>query len=210
MADQGNPNATGEVAVVEPAAGAEGAENTKTEEAGGTEGEGSAGTGEGDGGEGAKGEGDGGEPDLDSYAFELPEGMTLPEDTAAEVKAFAKEHNLTVKDAQKLVSLGVKQRQAEADAYAKTVEGWVATVKADKDIGGDKLQENLAVAKAAIKTFGDQELTDLLDGTRYGSHPAIVRFMYKVGKALAEDSVVQGAGKPQASGSKFYKNSNMK
>ncbi len=71
--------------------------------------------------------------------------------------------------AQKLVDVypkvlaGVQQQQAES--WQKQTEDWAAAVKADKDIGGDKLASNLGAAQRAIDTFGTKELKEYLDGT---------------------------------------------
>lgn len=48
---------------------------------------------------------------------------------------------------------------------SKQTEDWTAAVKADKDIGGDKLASNLGAAQRAIDTFGTKELKEYLDGT---------------------------------------------
>ncbi|EDH6553857.1 peptidase, partial [Salmonella enterica subsp. enterica serovar Richmond] len=58
---------------------------------------------------------------------------------------------------------GVQQQQAES--WQKQTEDWTAAVKADKDIGGDKLASNLGAAQRAIDTFGTKELKEYLDGT---------------------------------------------
>ncbi len=81
----------------------------------------------------------------------------------------ARELNLTQEQAQKLVDVypkvlaGVQQQQAES--WQKQTEDWAAAVKADKDIGGDKLASNLGAAQRAIDTFGTKELKEYLDGT---------------------------------------------
>lgn len=50
-------------------------------------------------------------------------------------------------DAYPKILAGVQQRQA--DAWQAQTEEWAATVKADKEIGGDKLTANLGVAQRA-------------------------------------------------------------
>ncbi|ECB0750165.1 peptidase, partial [Salmonella enterica subsp. enterica] len=87
----------------------------------------------------------------------------------AQFEPVARELNLTQEQAQKLVDVypkvlaGVQQQQAES--WQKQTEDWAAAVKADKDIGGDKLASNLGAAQRAIDTFGTKELKKYLDGT---------------------------------------------
>lgn len=84
----------------------------------------------------------------------------------------------------------VQQRQA--DAWQAQTEEWAATVKADKEIGGDKLTANLGVAQRALDTFGTPELKEYLNGTGLGNHPELVKAFIKVGKAMSEDGMVTG------------------
>jgi hypothetical protein len=61
------------------------------------------------------------------------------------------------------------------------------------------LAENLSVAKKALDAFGSPELRVLLEQSGLGNNPEVIRFMFRAGKAISEDSFVgrsTGAGKP--------------
>jgi hypothetical protein len=60
-------------------------------------------------------------------------------------------------------------------------------------IGGDKLAENLGIARKALDQFGTPELKDVLNMTGFGNHPAVIRAFYKIGKAISEDKFVKGS-----------------
>lgn len=131
------------------------------------------------------------------YDIKLPEG-TVQGELINDLKAFAKEKGLTNEEAQKLADLGVKQAQGFvaqlAEAQKTQTAEWAAATTADKDIGGDKLPENLAVAKKALDNFGTPEFKKLLNESGLGNHPEIVRFMVKAGKAISEDGrLITGA-----------------
>lgn len=133
----------------------------------------------------------------EKYEFKPAEGQEL--DTAAleQFEPIARELNLTNEQAQKMVDLyGTKimpmVQQQQAEAWQKTTEQWAADVKADKEIGGDKLIDNLSAAQRAMEQFGDPELKEYLDTTGLGNHPALVKAFIKVGKAMSEDKVVTG------------------
>ncbi|EAY3774999.1 peptidase [Salmonella enterica] len=133
----------------------------------------------------------------EKYEFKPAEGQEL--DTAAleQFEPIARELNLTNEQAQKMVDLyGTKimpmVQQQQAEAWQKTTEQWAADVKADKEIGGDKLTANLSAAQRALDQFGDPELKEYLDSTGLGNHPALVKAFIKVGKAMSEDKVVTG------------------
>lgn len=132
----------------------------------------------------------------EKYEFTAGEGVELDTEALKDFEPVARELNLTNEQAQKLVDAypkilaGVQQRQAEA--WQKQTEGWAETVKADKEIGGDKLTANLSAAQRALEQFGDPELKEYLDSTGLGNHPALVKAFIKVGKAMSEDKVVTG------------------
>ena len=131
----------------------------------------------------------------ETYDLKMPEGVELDQAAAAEFTAIAKELKLDQAAAQKLADVGAKMVQRQVEAHAKLVESWVEQVKTDNEIGGDKLAENLGVARKALEAFGTPELRDVLNATGLGNHPEVIRAFYKVGKAISEDRFVGGAPK---------------
>lgn len=138
------------------------------------------------------------------FEFKPAEGQEL--DTAAleQFEPIARELNLTNEQAQKMVDLyGTKimpmVQQQQVEAWQKTTEQWAADVKADKEIGGDKLTSNLSAAQRALAQFGTPELKEYLEGTGLGNHPELVKAFVKVGKAMSEDGMVTGKESGQRS-----------
>jgi hypothetical protein len=87
-------------------------------------------------------------------------------------------------------------RHAEVLTQAKAQ--WVEGARSDKEFGGEKLTENLAVAKRALDTFGTPELRTLLNESGLGNHPEIIRAFFRAGKAISEDKfVTAGSGSPK-------------
>lgn len=130
------------------------------------------------------------------YKFTAPEGVELDPSSTEEFVALAKEAKLPVELAQKVVDIAIKREAARAEAFATEVKGWEESVKSDKELGGDKLPETLATCRKAID-LGPPELRDLLSSSKMGSHPAVVKWAYAVGKALSEDRFVQGGSAPK-------------
>lgn len=137
------------------------------------------------------------EPEVD-VQFDLPEGVAFDEQGATEFKAMVKELKLQPDAAKKLADLAASRARAQHEAHAALIESWTEAVKTDKEIGGERLTENLAVAKRAVDTFGSQALKDLLNQTGLGNHPEVVKAFYKAGKAISEDGFVRGAPKAPA------------
>ena len=168
------------------------------------------------------------EPGSLSYAdFKVPEGVSLNPELLAEFAGIAKGFGLQQEQAQALTDLGVKlsgQLQAKhgaeqsalqeafnvgegavksaefvrPQALSAQVSQWEAAVKADAELGGDKLAENLAVAVKARDALGSPALLELLNKSGLGSHPELIRAFFKAGQLLAEDSLVSGGVKPAA------------
>lgn len=134
------------------------------------------------------------QPNDVDYDFTLPEGFTANEELAGELKALAKENGLSKEAAQKFADLGVKMQQQQADQWQTQVDQWAEDVKADKELGGEKFDENIALAKQALDKFGGQELKDLLQSTGFGNHPAIVKAFYNIGKSVSNDVLVVSNG----------------
>ncbi len=129
----------------------------------------------------------------EKYEFKAPEGREFDAQVLEQFSEVAKELKLTQEGAQKVIdklSNAIAEKQTNTLEAAKTE--WVKSVNADKEIGGDKLNENLAVAKKALETFGTPELRALLNESGLGNHPEIIRAFFKAGKAISEDRMVSG------------------
>ncbi|EJI6850243.1 peptidase [Salmonella enterica] len=140
----------------------------------------------------------------EKYDFKPAEGQELDAAALEQFEPIARELNLTNEQAQKMVDLyGTKimpmVQQQQAEAWQKTTEQWAADVKADKEIGGDKLTGNLSAAQRALAQFGTPELKEYLEGTGLGNHPELVKAFIKIGKAMSEDGMVDGSNQGQRS-----------
>lgn len=129
--------------------------------------------------------------------FTLPEGVELNEELMGEFKPLAKELNLSQEQAQKLVDLQANEMakitKAQEQTWNDLNESWVDQAMKDEEIGGKsetEFKEKVAVATKALEKFGTPELRQALDLTGAGNHPEILRFAYRVGKALSEDQIV--------------------
>jgi len=104
----------------------------------------------------------------------------------------------------------IAARQSEQLAAAQA--GWLDSAKSDKEYGGDKLPQSLAVAQKAMEAFATPELKSLFEATGLGNHPEIVRFMVRAGNAISEDKHISGrnsgAAPAQTMAQRMYPNMN--
>jgi len=129
----------------------------------------------------------------EKYDLQIPDGVNMDSAGVDAFAEFARDAGLTQDKASALLSkmapvMAQRQQQAIEAMHAE----WAGQSKSDSEFGGDKLHENLAVAKRAMDKFGTPELTKLLNESGMGNHPEIIRAFYRAGKAISEDRFVSG------------------
>jgi hypothetical protein len=124
--------------------------------------------------------------------FELPDNFDMNDETLGEYHTFAKENGLTQEQAQRGVDMVAQMKQAEMTQWVDQQKSWVDDAKKDAEYGGDKFEENIAVAVKARDSFGTPEFNEMLDSSGLGNHPEMIRFLNRVGKQISEDGVIVG------------------
>lgn len=134
--------------------------------------------------------------------FTLPEGMTVDEPGMKAATDLFKEARLPQEQAQKFIDLAVGREKAAAEAsvkaYVELQNKWVSEIKADPEIGGDRLDATMASCARAIDRLAVPGLKDALNMTGAGNHPAIVKAFNRLGQLLSEDRFRPGNGAPPA------------
>lgn len=133
------------------------------------------------------------------YELKMPEGVEFDSKHVEDFTKFSKDElKLPPDQAQKLLEWYGKTVQTNAKSmetvWKETNDGWIKSAREDKEIGGDKFDANLAIAKQALKKFGSPELTEALNYTGAGNHPELIKFFYKVAKATGEDTMTSSDG----------------
>jgi hypothetical protein len=130
----------------------------------------------------------------------------MDEQTGTEFKVIAKELDLTQEQAQKLLDFGGEKLRAQIEApyklWAETQAKWQAEVKADKEIGGTKLEQSIKDAAQVfvpgesnpfVKSDAEAKaLREALNMTGAGNNPAMVKFFVKIGALLKEPGSLSG------------------
>lgn len=130
----------------------------------------------------------------ETYDFKAPEGQQFDPEVMKTYTEVVKELNLPKEAAQKMldkIAPALQQRQAQQIEAINNE--WIESVKTDKEYGGEKLQENLSIAKKALDQFATPEFKSFLEESRLGNNPEVIRFMLRVGKAVSEDRFVAGS-----------------
>lgn len=131
----------------------------------------------------------------DAYEdFTLPEGMEMDTEVLGEFKNLAKELNIPQAKAQQLIDfqsqLATKQAEQYQAAVTKQAQDWAASIKSDPEVGGENYEKSVASAVKVIQSFGDPALTELLNTSGLGNHPALFKFCHRISAAISEDKFV--------------------
>ena len=148
--------------------------------------------------------------------FTVPEGVALNRELLGEFTDLAKGMKIDQAQAQQIIDLGVKLTQKLSADQAAAQEAqqaqWLESAKTDKEFGGEKLDENLAIAARAVNAFVSPALKALFDQTGLGNHPDMIRAFVKAGKLISEDMLLPGGTKPapgnKSAASTLYPNQN--
>jgi hypothetical protein len=132
-------------------------------------------------------------------SFTTPEGVTLNPDLVGSFKERAKALNLTQEQAQGFVDIASQLAAGWEQQHLAAVDAarnkWRATATADPEIGGAEQAAKMAVVAKARDTFATPALREFLDASGLGDHPEVIRLLYRVGKAVSEDTLVT-TGRP--------------
>lgn len=140
---------------------------------------------------------------LTAEALTFPEGIQVDEAARDEFLGILNNRELTpAAQAQALVDLQVKLAQQASEtgsnAWTELQTKWVDEVKADPDIGGDKLEPILTSIGKAIDDYGTPELREVFAITGAGNNPHVIKFLSKLASAVNEGTHIQG--KPGGTG----------
>lgn len=136
----------------------------------------------------------------EKYEIKVPEGMKVDTSLLEAVTPVFKELGITQEAAQKLADAyapvmakaAEAQKQEALKAFDETVENWG---KESKEMLGPDYMKAKAPAVKLINTFGGKDapaIRQLLTDTGLGNHPLMLKFLIAAGKAISQDSFVEG------------------
>lgn len=135
----------------------------------------------------------------EKYEFTPPEGIEVDPEGLKGYEDLAREAGLTQEQFSKVTEYGLKYMQEQFGKVAEQAHqqqiGWRNEALADKDLTDGKtlLPEVKQNAALVMDQFGGDALRKALDETGAGNHPAVIRALNEIGKAI-------GAAKPPDTG----------
>jgi hypothetical protein len=147
-------------------------------------------------------------------AFKVPETVKLEESRLKAFTDIVGPAQVKQDTAQALMDLHVGEitnafklaEQSQRDYWAKQIDTWKTQTRNDTEIGGNRLETSLSIAKAVVEEYGGSkeqqaELWQHISETRgngMGNYVGFIRLMHNIGVALNvfEDSIVPAASAP--------------
>lgn len=157
----------------------------------------------------------------EKYEIALADGQAFDAEAMEVVEPVLRELGLTNDQANKLAVAWPQLQEKMASRFAAQAEaaqveelnrlsvGWEKDSVADKEIGGapEVMGPKMKLAAAARDKFASPDLVKLLNATKLGNHPEVLRLFVRVGQAISEGSFVrgdQGAARPKADYERLY------
>lgn len=134
----------------------------------------------------------------EAFTLKLPEGVEPDAKLLEGVTKWAQATGLKQEQAQQLADFYAQHQQealaAQQAALDAETQEWLGTIEKDPELGGQKKPETLAALNRVMAAHGSPELRALMDGSGLGNHPAVVRFLARIGRAMGEDSIAGSTG----------------
>lgn len=133
----------------------------------------------------------------EKYELTKAEGSLLTDAQLKDIETLARSSDLTNEQAQELLvkqEAGIKAyHDTLVNEHKATVNGWIDSVKNDKELGGENFGRTLERAKTVMSTFADESFIKELETSGYGNHPGLLKMLNKVGEKMGENSAFHKA-----------------
>ena len=129
------------------------------------------------------------------YELAASEDFPVPEENLKSFTAAARKAGLTKEQAEAMLNWHKGFHgdvvKAQGQRMQALVTGWQKQIMADPEIGGEKWKESVAASRKALAAFDTEgELRNLLKEMNADYHPAVVRVISRVGRAMGEHEFV--------------------
>lgn len=136
----------------------------------------------------------------DGYELVFDESVQIDQDVLTNFKGMAHGLKLTNEQTQNLANF---YNKVQFDAAAKFIDNrnneLTTTESALKQEWGANFESEMAIVEKTKQQFMSPELRESLEATGFGNNVNLVKFMHKVGKAISEDSFIEGDHKSEKS-----------
>lgn len=124
----------------------------------------------------------------EKYDYEIPD--TWDEVYTAKVESIAKAHKLNNEQMKAFAEYAQQEHQAAMQERQNNMQKWENELRQAPEFAGENYNQAIQYAKMGLKHIDTTgELFSVLEESGYGSHPAVVKAMFKIGKMLDNDKI---------------------
>lgn len=118
----------------------------------------------------------------------------LTEEHLADIKSYAKQKGLSHEQAKEIMlresSAIQKHEQLNQQRLEKDALHWAELSKKDPEIGGEKFDASVQLAKRALEKVASEKFVQFLEQSKLGNHPEVIRVFARFGELFQDDKVV--------------------
>ena len=152
-----------------------------------------------DGAPAAEGAPEGQQDAPEDYSFEPSEDFAVPQENLDSFVKACKDAKLSKSQAEALLnwhkSFAGDVQKFQTQQQEQQIKAWQTEILQDKDFGGQQWKATVADSRKALAAFDtDGSLRKLLREAHVDYHPAVVRCIARVGRAMGEDKFISSKG----------------
>lgn len=122
------------------------------------------------------------------YELKFDETINVDDSVKTDLEAFGKENGI---DPDKLSEMVKKVAEHQNEAIQQSVKAWMDESVSDKEFGGEAYETNIKIAAKPLQKYGTEKFVELLEQTGLNSNPEVIRFCYRIGKAMGEGDSIE-------------------
>lgn len=144
------------------------------------------------------------EAETEDYSFEPTDDFQVPKENLDSFAKACKDAKLSKSQAEALLnwhkSFAGDVSKLQAQQQEQQIKAWQSEILQDSEFGGQQWKATVADSRKALAAFdADGSLRKLLRDAHVDYHPAVVRCIARVGRAMGEDKFISSKGRGNTS-----------
>lgn len=140
------------------------------------------------------------EAEPEDYSFEPTDDFQVPKENLNSFAKACKDAKLTKQQAEALLGwhkqFAGDVQKFQAQQQEQQIKAWQSEILQDSEFGGQQWKATVADSRKALAAFdSDGSLRRLLRDAHVDYHPAVVRCIARVGRAMGEDKFISSKGR---------------
>lgn len=129
----------------------------------------------------------------EDYSMDFPTDFDVDEEMYNGFKQQAREIGLTQTQFEKIMGFEIGRSQRVTEQMQNDVRQHREQAEtALKTEWGEQYDQKIETAKRVFNRFADEKIKQMVEDTKFGDNPEVIRFMASIGEVLSEDILIGG------------------